>query len=162
LGRPWLNRSAWFRYKIVMSHPVEDTLTIRPATLSDLCEIAAIQSASPEASHWDPAGYLDYDCRICLFARRAAGFLVARHVAEDETEVLNLAVAPEFRRKGCSRALLEALLSDSRGTVYLEVRESNQAARMLYKSIGFQEVNVRPDYYTDPPEAAIVMKFHSC
>ena len=48
------------------------------------------------------------------------------------------------------------------GNFYLEVRESNQAARNLYKSMGFQEVNIRPEYYQFPLEAAIVMKFHSC
>jgi ribosomal-protein-alanine N-acetyltransferase len=46
--------------------------------------------------------------------------------------------------------------------VFLEVRESNQAARIFYKSMGFQEVGIRKEYYQAPLEAAIVMKFHSC
>jgi ribosomal-protein-alanine N-acetyltransferase len=90
------------------------------------------------------------------------GFLVWRPLAEGECEVLNLAVAPEFRRQGVARELLNPLLN-LRGTqAFLEVRESNQAARIFYKSMGFQEVNIRRDYYGSPAESAIVMKFHSC
>jgi ribosomal-protein-alanine N-acetyltransferase len=87
---------------------------------------------------------------------------VARRVAPDESELLNLVVAPEFRGKGLARALLQELLTAPAASLYLEVRESNRAARNLYKSMGFQEVNIRPEYYQSPPEAAIVMKFHSC
>ena len=94
-------------------------------------------------------------------------------MAPDESELLNLVVAPEFRRKGLARALLQEFLTapatpgqakacPTKSSLYLEVRESNQAARNLYKSMGFQEVNIRPEYYQAPPEAAIVMKFHSC
>jgi ribosomal-protein-alanine N-acetyltransferase len=146
---------------------------IRPGRPCDLGEVAAIQAASPEAAHWDAADYLQYDFRVCLQDGRVAAFLVARRVAPDESELLNLVVAPEFRRKGLARALLQELLTapatpgqaeacPTRSSLYLEVRESNQAARNLYKSMGFQEVNIRQEYYQAPPEAAIVMKFHSC
>jgi ribosomal-protein-alanine N-acetyltransferase len=137
---------------------------IRPGDPQDLAAVAAIQESSPEAAHWNPADYLQYDFRVCVHLGHVAGFLVARHVVPDESEVelLNLAVAPEFRGKGLGRALLGDLLATGGATVFLEVRESNQAARNLYKSTGFKEVNIRPQYYPDPPEAAIVMKFHSC
>jgi ribosomal-protein-alanine N-acetyltransferase len=146
---------------------------IRPGRPCDLAEVAAIQAASPESAHWDAADYLQYDFRVCVHGGRVAGFLVARRVAPDESELLNLVVAPEFRRKGLARALLQELLSapatpgqakacPTKSSFYLEVRESNQSARNLYKSMGFQEVNIRPEYYQAPPEAAIVMKFHSC
>jgi len=132
-----------------------------------------MQASSPEAAHWDAVDYLQYDFRVCLQDGRVAGFLVARRVAADEAELLNLVVAPEFRRKGLARALLQDLLAapaaaaqaqawPGKTSLYLEVRESNRAARNLYKSMGFQEVKIRPDYYQAPPEAAIVMKFHSC
>jgi ribosomal-protein-alanine N-acetyltransferase len=147
---------------------------IRAGHPRDLAEVAAIQASSPEAAHWDAADYLQYDFRVCLDQGRVAAFLVARRVAPDESELLNLVVAPEFRRKGLARALLQELLAapatpgqaeacpTRRSSLYLEVRESNQAARNLYKSMGFQEVNIRQEYYQAPPEAAIVMKFHSC
>jgi ribosomal-protein-alanine N-acetyltransferase len=146
---------------------------IRPGHPGDLADVAAIQDTSPEAAHWAVTDYLQYDFRVCVEHGRVAGFLVARRVASDEVELLNLVVAPEFRGKGLARALLKEIMAASppageakacptQSSLYLEVRESNHAARNLYKSMGFQEVNIRPEYYQFPPEAAIVMKFHSC
>jgi len=80
----------------------------------------------------------------------------------DLNEVRLLFVSPGHRRRGIGRALMRAFLEGFRGTVYLEVRESNQAARAFYKSLGFQEITIRPRYYEAPQEAAIVMKFLSC
>jgi ribosomal-protein-alanine N-acetyltransferase len=137
-------------------------LQIRPAEPADLDAIAAIQAASPEAALWPPAEYLQYDARVAVCARRVAGFLVTRRTAEGEAEVLNLAVAPEFRGQGVGRALMGAFLDGFRGDVFLEVRCTNSSARGFYKSLGFQELTLRKDYYGTPPEAAIVMKFHSC
>jgi len=138
------------------------SVVIRRGGPGDLAEVAVIQAASPEAAQWDSADYPRYDFRVSLRGIRVAGFLVSRMVAEGETELLNLAVAPEFRRQGVARKLVESLLGESPGVVYLEVRESNRAARTFYNHMGFQEVSSRPGYYQAPPEAAIVMKFHSC
>jgi ribosomal-protein-alanine acetyltransferase len=135
---------------------------IRRGGPGDLSEVAAVQAASPEAAQWDVADYLRYDFRVSVCGIRVAGFLVSRSVAEGETELLNLAVAPGFRRRGVARRLVESLMAESPGVLYLEVRESNGAARKFYHHLGFQEVTLRSGYYQEPPEAAIVMKFHSC
>jgi ribosomal-protein-alanine N-acetyltransferase len=135
---------------------------IRRGGPGDLAEVAVIQAASPEAAQWDVSDYSRYDFRVSVCGIRVAGFLVSRMVAEGETELLNLAVAPEFRRQGVARKLVESLLGESPRVVYLEVRESNLAARKFYNYMGFQEVSSRLGYYQAPPEAAIVMKFHSC
>lgn len=135
---------------------------IRSGEAGDLAEIAAIQDASPEAANWNVTAYLRYDLRVAIVAKQIAGFLVSRRVDALESEILNLAVRPEFRRHGVARELVRALVSDTSGDLFLEVRESNHAARNLYNSMGFQEVSRRPSYYEFPPEAAIVMKFHSC
>ncbi len=124
--------------------------------------MADIQAASPETASWDVAGYLAYDFRVSQCGPRVAGFLVSRTIGGEECELLNLAVAPEFRRQGIARGLLAALLAEAHRAVFLEVRESNKVARAFYKSMGFQEVTTRKGYYQSPPEAAIVMKFHSC
>ena len=137
-------------------------LQIRPGEPADLEAIAAIQAASPEAAGWPPGDYLQYALRVAVCERGVAGFVVTRPTSEGEAEVLNLAVAPEFRRQGVARALMGAFLHDFRGDVYLEVRSSNSSARGFYKSLGFQELTLREGYYEAPPEAAIVMKFHSC
>jgi ribosomal-protein-alanine N-acetyltransferase len=124
--------------------------------------VAAIQADSPEASAWGVDGYLELDFLVAAEEGRIAGFLVARTLAADERELLNLAVDPLHRRRGIGRSLVKALLAEAPGAVFLEVRESNRRARDLYKSLGFQEVSLRKNYYDHPPEAAIVMKFHSC
>jgi ribosomal-protein-alanine N-acetyltransferase len=135
---------------------------IRRGGPPDLAQVSLIQAASPEAAQWGAADYLQYDFRVSVCGIRVAGFMVSRALAEGETELLNLAVAPEFRRQGVARKLVESLLAESPGVVYLEVRESNLAARKFYNHMGFQEVSSRIGYYQAPPEAAIVMKFHSC
>ena len=136
--------------------------TIRPGGASDLEEIAAIQAASPEAAQWKLADYAVFDLWVAVCENRVAGFLAARSLGDGECELLNLAVGPEFRRRGIARRLVGALAGAHCGNIFLEVRESNLAARNLYKSMEFKEIGVRPGYYDLPLEAAIVMKFHSC
>jgi ribosomal-protein-alanine N-acetyltransferase len=137
-------------------------IEVRPATADDLSEIAGIQARSPEASQWDPQDYLAHDCIAAVLNGSVAGFLVARRVAGEESEILNLAVDPRWRRRGIGRALVLRAVSLHAGALFLEVRESNQAALKFYKSLGFQVVAERAGYYAAPPESAIVMKFHSC
>jgi [ribosomal protein S18]-alanine N-acetyltransferase len=135
---------------------------IRAGTAEDLTAIAAIQASSPQAAHWAPAAYLSQDLLVAVCDGSVAGFVVARTLTDGEHEILNLAVAPEFRRRRVASALLASLLKRLRGVIFLEVRESNRAAQSLYNSLGFQIVTKRPQYYESPPEAAVVMKFHSC
>jgi len=113
---------------------------------------------SPEASQWDPEGF---DVTVAEVAGRVVGFLVTRAIA-DEVEILNLAVDPVNRRSGVARALVRPLLEMPSVSVFLEVRESNTAARGLYQTLRFHEVSRRRGYYESPCEDGIVMKFHSC
>lgn len=136
-------------------------MTVRAATAEDLTAIASIQEASPEASQWDPASYLDYECSVAITGGRVAGFLVVRQVASDEREILNLAVDPAARRRGVARKLLENELQRAKTRWFLEVRGSNSSAIKLYESAGFRESGRRASYYTDPVESGIVMKFDS-
>ena len=145
-------------------------IEIRPATRDDLGAIARIQVDSRETPAWEPSSYLDYDCRVARVAGgdRVTGFLVSRQVtpagiANEEREILSIAVDPAHRRQGIGRALVEAeLASASKGTTwFLEVRESNIAAISLYTAVGFSPSGRRPGYYHDPAEAAIVMRFFS-
>jgi [ribosomal protein S18]-alanine N-acetyltransferase len=135
---------------------------IRRGERGDLTAVAAIQAESPEAAQWDTGGYLELDFWVAAGPAGIAGFLVGRTVASGERELLNLAVDRRERRRGVARGLLQAWLEGSEGTVFLEVRESNEAAQKFYKSMGFHEVSLRRNYYANPLEAAIVMKFHSC
>jgi ribosomal-protein-alanine N-acetyltransferase len=92
---------------------------------------------------------------------RVLGYVVAWFVVEDG-EIANLAVAPSARRRGIGARLLEDVLASAaaRGChdVYLEVRESNRHARVLYETHGFEVVRRRVRYYQRPTEDALVMR----
>ena len=136
-------------------------LTIRPARFTDLAAIDAIQAASPEAARRNPIDYLKHDCRVADVESCVAGFLAVRELGPGEREILNLAVDPAERRKGLARGLLRDALGRANGAWFLEVRASNAAAIQLYESAGFQRAGRRPDYYDNPAEDAIVMRFFS-
>jgi ribosomal-protein-alanine N-acetyltransferase len=157
---------------------VTSAVRIRWATRDDLDAIARIQGAAHLASSWEPSSYLNYACSVAVLGDGVAGFLVSREVAppridqgaigsreteNGEREILWLVVDPANRRQGIGRALVDAeLASCSKGTTwFLEVRESNLAAISLYTAVGFTASGRRPDYYSYPAEAAIVMRFFS-
>ena len=151
-----LRQRALFRE--LTGHAVE----VRRAMPGDLAAIEAIQSASREASQWMPVSYLEHDCRVAVSRRRVVGFLVARATATDEKEILNIAVEPALRRAGIGWILMDTVLAEFRGiNWFLEVRESNEAAINLYKTLGFMTAGRRQNYYHDPSEAAIVMRLFS-
>ena len=98
---------------------------------------------------------------VAVDASGVVGYIVARCVA-DEGEILNLAVGDRYQRRGIGRALvraaLESLAASGAETVYLEVRESNDAARRLYQGLGFEILARRKNYYRQPEEAALVLR----
>lgn len=91
---------------------------------------------------------------------RIAGFLVF-WVVYDEVHILNLAVHPDFRRRGVANSLLAALMKEAQAndmtSVTLEVRASNAAAQALYAGFGFDQIGRRKGYYADNAEDAFVL-----
>jgi ribosomal-protein-alanine N-acetyltransferase len=89
------------------------------------------------------------------------GYVVAWFAA-DEGEIANLAVAPDGWGQGVGRALLDAALDEAlrrrTAAMYLEVRQTNDRARRLYRSRGFEEIGRRRGYYRRPVEDAIVLR----
>jgi len=78
----------------------------------------------------------------------------------NEFEILLLVVDPNFRRRGCARALMQHLMTYAAAqdaVVFLEVRASNQAAMGLYQQFGFEYQHTRYNYYQDPNEDARVL-----
>lgn len=136
-------------------------VVVRRARASDLSGIAEVQAASTEAAQWDVHDYLRYDLIVAVCGDPIVGFAVARRLAEGESELLNLAVHKAFRRRGIGRQLFAELTSGHPGDLWLEVRESNTAARNFYKNLGLREAGRRPQYYHNSGEGAIVMNFHS-
>ena len=143
------------------------TLAIGPATVHDLASVAAIERAA-FSDPWSLRSFreaLDSASVYFACARSDAGsvlgYVVAWFVA-DQGEIANIAVAPDQRGQGVGRALLDAALGEAatRGisAVFLEVRDSNQRARELDASRGFEEVGRRRRYYRRPVEDAIVLR----
>jgi len=137
---------------------------IRPAIDVDVPALDEIERES-FADHWAAKTFLEYSCVVAEVEEEIVGFLVSREIfagnreTQSEREILNLAVRTRFRRQGIAGVLLGHELS-RRAIFYLEVRESNTAARALYGKFGFREINRRTGYYHHPPETAIVMKMN--
>jgi [ribosomal protein S18]-alanine N-acetyltransferase len=144
-------------------------LTIRPAIPADIPAMMKLVNHSATAAHWSRAQYdrlfgEGTPRRVTLVIEEAAilqGFLVARAVAA-EWEIENIAVAGAARRRGLGTRLLGEFLkmarADGASSVFLEVRESNRAARLLYEKWAFEESGRRPSYYTQPKEDAILYR----
>lgn len=96
-------------------------------------------------------------------SRAPAGFILYR-LAADEAEILSVAVAPAYRRRGIGKALLENTLRQvyraGAQSIHLEVEDSNHAAIGLYRGVEFRESGRRPGYYAqgrETPGGALVM-----
>lgn len=80
----------------------------------------------------------------------------------DASDMMNLAVSPDYRRQGIGQALLNALVSHLQQNkviaLLLEVRVSNTPAIALYESLGFVQVGRRPKYYHNPREDALILR----
>jgi ribosomal-protein-alanine N-acetyltransferase len=138
---------------------------VRPAWPADAREIAALERRC-FGDPWSLQSFreaLGSELSFGLVAEcrgEIAGYLIGRATL-GAGEILNLAVAPEWRRRRLGRLLLEAGLDAlaSRGAeeVFLEVRESNRSAQSLYLSSGFRPVGQRAAYYRNPKEDALVL-----
>ncbi len=143
---------------------------IRQMTHEDMPAVIDLEQAAFR-NPWSPEllrRELDHDWSTILLVedplpdgrRRLLGLAIF-WIVQDEVHVLNVATAPEHRRRGVGRAVMHEVLARGRqrccSLATLEVRRSNEAAIGLYKSLGFRSVGVRPNYYVDEKEDAIVM-----
>ncbi|GAM11550.1 putative ribosomal-protein-alanine acetyltransferase [Geobacter sp. OR-1] len=142
-----------------------DDITVCPMTEADLDEVLAIESVS-YPKPWAREHFLDELGSPYAFPLvalngdgRVAGY-ICPVLLLDEGEIRNVAVDPGMRGSGVGRLLVEAVLEEcrSRGAAYvgLEVRVSNQAARALYRKLGFVETGVRPKYYENGEDAVLM------
>ena len=149
-----------------MVEPAEIEITVRFAERADTPALHAIELASFR-DPWSKRSLEQDSCLVAVSDGTVVGFLIWREVyagdkkSPAEREILNVAVAPEWRRRGVAKALLTQALSEP-AMYFLEVRESNAGARQLYEHSGFVEVGRRPKYYRRPVETAIVMKMKRC
>lgn len=151
----------------------ETDIAIVRMTEHDLLEVVEIEEQSG-LSRWGWAAYYaelqGANRELMLVARplgargldqhQIAGYIVARETA-GELHVNNIAVRDQYRGRGYGSLLLGNVLDEARRkhatTAFLEVRSGNSAAQSLYQKCGFKAIAKRANYYTDPPEDAVVM-----
>ncbi len=138
---------------------------IRRMTLNDVDSVHAIDEAT-FARPWSRQDFVkemtSNACARYLIAEadgKVAGYAGA-WIVLDEAHITNIAVAKEYRGRGLGRRLTAALLqyASNLGVVYatLEVRRSNEIAKNLYQSLGFEYVGTRKRYYEDNGEDALL------
>lgn len=143
------------------------TTAIAPAGSDQAALLAALHEAAFPAAPWSHAAMARLLAMPGAFALVAtlddepAGFVLAR-VAADEAEIVTLGVAPAHARRGIGRHLLAATAAEAaqRGAarLFLEVAETNLAARRLYAAGGFREVGRRRRYYPDGADAVVLAR----
>jgi ribosomal-protein-alanine N-acetyltransferase len=133
----------------------------------DMPEVLAIEASSFEFP------WVEEDFIRCLRQRNCIG-MVAEHddqvvgfmiyeLNKNRIQVLNFAVAPEFRRRGVGTQMVAKLIgklsAQRRTRIALEVRETNLAAQLFFRTTGFRAVTVLRNFYEDTPEDAYVMQY---
>ncbi len=153
---------------------------VRPANAADVPAIMNLERETASAAHWPKQHYdrlfpsipnsASERCTWIAEGDRGRppevlGFIIARST-NDECELENVVVSATARRKGIGRLLLTQLLAYARearvSSIFLEVRESNQAARRLYEKSGFDIAGLRKNYYSDPQENAVLYRLNVC
>lgn len=140
-------------------------MKIIPMNESHVAQIAALEKRcfSDPWSENSVASELTNELSLWLVAEEAgtvAGYVGSQTVL-DETDMMNIAVAPECRRRGIAAALIEELVAQlkRRGSriLRLEVREGNAPAISLYEGLGFIRLGLRKNYYRNPKENALIL-----
>lgn len=144
-----------------------DNVVIRKMELPDCEQVYALECACFGAGGWQLTDYqetVNMDNHICYVAEQAGsivGFALVI-VMVDTADLINIAVAKDYRGQGISKLLMKQLDVEAKRlslvNVTLEVRASNQVAISLYEKFGFVKISVRKQYYSNPTEDADIMQ----
>ena len=144
----------------------ENGITYRPLDAAHAQTVAHLETELMGTDAWSEALVLDelprkdrvwwaaYDADDALVGY-AGGWIV-----DGQVQILKVATVPAMRRCGIARSLLARIASDARDlgakSCSLEVRASNESAQALYRALGFESIGMRPRYYSDREDAAIM------
>ena len=148
--------------KIQMIKPFE----IVPMKREDLPQVLEIERVSFPLPFSENLFHMELDLNtahmmVAKTGETILGYLDFWHV-DSEMHVINIAVGPQSRQQGVGHALMTYLVDygccQQVSRIFLDVRESNQAAIKLYQKLGFEQIDVRKGYYQDTEEDALVMQ----
>ncbi len=141
-------------------------IQIIPMTLEQVPQVAQLEKlcfADPWSEN-SVASELNNPLSFWLVAmegERLAGYVGSQSVM-GESDMMNVAVHPDFRRQGIGRQLIEELIAELKKrdcySLTLEVRASNAPAIALYETLGFLEAGRRRNYYRNPKEDALILR----
>lgn len=139
-------------------------MNIRPLSEKNVKDVAKIEEMCFAAEKWSEALFREEIIdkskyyAVCYVDEKVVGFGGYAQIL-DEGHIMNIAVDPDFRKKGIGTAILQDLLKNGIQNgiraFTLEVRVGNQAAQKLYERIGFSCVGIRKRYYPDKEDACI-------
>ena len=137
--------------------------TMNASHVAQIAELEKLCFSDPWSAN-SIASELDNKLAFWLVAteeNRVAGYIGSQTVM-DETDMMNVAVHPDFRRKGIAEALVNDLVENLKKMgshcLTLEVRASNASAIALYEKLGFYEIGRRKNYYRNPREDALILR----
>ena len=137
--------------------------TMTEAHVPQIAEIETLCFSDPWSEN-SVASELKNQLALWLVAEeneQVAGY-IGSQTCGDETDMMNVAVHPNFRRKGIAEALVNTLVEELKAIdshcLMLEVRASNVPAISLYEKLGFREVGRRKNYYRNPREDALILR----
>ena len=141
-------------------------MIIRKMKLEDVPQVAAIERLCFSAPWNENMIISSWESRLSCWLIAEIDGCVAGYVGSeavlDSADMMNIAVAPEYRKRGIAEALIKALVEhlQQRDILFLllEVRVSNAPAIALYNKICFEQVGRRPKYYTNPREDALILR----
>lgn len=144
---------------------VQPTILVRPMTVEDITAVVEIEKecfTTPWTSH---AFRLEMRNHLAVYRVVEVDGRVAAYggmwLILDEGHVTNIAVHPDFRGRHFGRKIMEVLMDQARQRkllrMTLEVRKQNHVAITLYKNLGFLLAGIRPGYYQDTGEDALIM-----
>ena len=133
---------------------------------SHVAQVAALEKANFSEPWSENSVRSELSNKLALWLVAVEGETVAGYVGSqtvcNETDMMNVAVTADFRRRGIGEQLVTALVEELKAMeshcLTLEVRASNTPAQTLYEKLGFAEVGRRPRYYQNPKEDALILR----
>ena len=145
--------------------PIEEAIRIAEMTERDLEEILAIEIVS-FPTPWTQSMFMEelispISQNIVAWLRGEIAGYIDSWIVRDEIHILHLAVRPDLRRRGIATFIMTEMIRRSHGrgafAATLEVRRSNRGAICFYERLGFEVRGIRPHYYADTGEDALIM-----